>query len=183
MTRTTKVALLTLCLVLAVSSVSATAFTSITLDRDASVDVVADDAGLVALEAGPSPLVTQQDGQLDVDVTNGGAAGTNVNAVLSVGENTTSPTESAFTVTNNAATQHTLTFAYGDVTADSATSTDNVRFAVYDASGNLTAYASESADATFTMGAGETYQVVLVVDTLDSTTTDDLSGTLTITSE
>ena len=46
MTRTTKVALLTLCLVLAVSSVSATAFTSITLDRDASVDVVADDAGL-----------------------------------------------------------------------------------------------------------------------------------------
>lgn len=181
MTRTTKIAALAVCLLLATSAVSATAFTSITLQRDATIDVVADDTGIVQLTPGSSNFVTLQNGQLAIDVTNGGASGTNVDSTLKIGENATSPSEQAFTITNNDNAQHSFTLSYGGLAAD-GDSAANVEFAVFDAAGDRVASISEKSDGTFTMQSGDTFKIVLVVDTTGSTTSDDLSGTLTITS-
>lgn len=181
MTRTTKIAALAVCLLLATSAVSATAFTSITLQRDATIDVVGDDTGIVQLTPGSSNFVTLQNGQLAIDATNGGASGTNVDSVLKIGENATSPSEQAFTITNNDGASHAFTLNYTNVAADSDPNA-NVEFAVFDSAGNRVASISENTDDSFTMASGATYKVVLVVDTTGSATTDDLSGTLKITS-
>ncbi|MFC5365365.1 hypothetical protein [Salinirubrum litoreum] len=181
MTRTTKIAALAVCLLLATSAVSATAFTSITLQRNANIDVVADDTGIVQLSAGSSDFVTLDNGQLAIDVTNGGASGTNVNSTLEIGENATSPTTNAFTITNNDESSHSFTLSYGSLNSDSDTA-PNVEFAVFDETGDREASISENSDGTFTMPSGDTFEVVLVVDTTGSATGDDLSGTLTITS-
>lgn len=184
MTRTTKIAALAVCLLLATSAVSATAFTSISLQRDANIAVAADDGGVVQLDPGSSSFVTLESGQLAIDVTNGGASGTNVESLLKIGKQNEPTQTHAFEVTNNDDAQRELTFEYtlASDAQDTAQNTDNVQFVFYDSDGNEVNSLSEGGSVTLSPTSGQTYYVVLVVDTSGSAISDDLSGTLNITS-
>ncbi len=80
---------------------SSGAFTSVTADRTATINVVGDSSALLGLEAGSSSLVRMVDGQLTIDFANVAATGVNTNAVTVV--------ENAFTVTNNGSQTVTVT--------------------------------------------------------------------------
>ncbi|MFB6293377.1 MAG: hypothetical protein ABEH60_03860 [Halonotius sp.] len=84
-------------------SIGASAFTAATVERSASVDVVADNEGLLALTDGNSGDLVFQDGsteQLGIDLARGTAAGGNPNATFELGNPAAPTTSNAFTIEN-----------------------------------------------------------------------------------
>lgn len=169
--------------ILMLSGLGAGAYNTFQVDRTATMDVVSDSGGIIQLSAGPSKFVTTSSGELLIDVTQGGATGVNVNATLEVGNESAPTTTPAFNLTNNDNAKHNITLSY-TASTDGSTSS-NVKYLVYDSSGTKLGTATEESSFTITdAAAGATYHVVIKVDTTaGSTTSDDLSGTLTITSE
>lgn len=172
--------------VLLLFGVGATAYTSFTADRTATMDVVSDDLGILVLEPDPdATFVTQQNGEVTVDVTLGGASGVNVDSTLKLGDSSTPTSTFAFNVTNNDNTAHDLTFDYVLNSDDSDDTKANVKYKIYNSTGSLLkTVTEESGSVTLSsVSSGTTLYVVVEVDTTGLTTSDNLSGTLKITSK
>jgi hypothetical protein len=187
MTRLYTTVFVALLLLVAAASIGTSAFTTASIDRASNIDVVADDQGLLALVDGTSgPLVYLNNEQLAIDVEQGTAAGVNTDAQFVLGDTADSVAEHAFAVVNNDAESHLIIAEYA-AGSDDANDDENVVFAVFDASGNSVATLSEESGAqSFDAGAGETFYVVVTIDTGHETTTvltssTDLSGTLSFT--
>jgi len=184
MSQLTKTLLVAGVLLVAGISVGTSAFTTAQVDRQANVDVVADEAGLLGLTDGTSgDLVFQNgEGQLGVDFTAGTAGGANTNALFELG-NPDDPTNSqAFMITNNDVESHVINTEYRANTSD-ATTEDNLKFEVYDGSGALVDTISASGStASWSAPANTAFYVVITVDTGHSSDLlgpdADLSGTL-----
>ena len=178
-----KLATLAIVVLVASATLGAMAYTTGSVSRSVSADVVTDDTGLISLQAGQSGLVYQKNsGALTVDFTNQATAGgVNVDANFTIGNEANANTTYAFNVTNLDAESHDFTFDYSGTTNATADTDANIQFKIYDASGNLVDTASEeSASGLVTIGTGATYYVVVVVDTHGLDSTADLSGTLKI---
>jgi hypothetical protein len=188
MARIISTALVTGLLLVAAVSFGASAFTSATVDRNANIDVVADENGLLALTDGNSGNLVFQDAsteQLGIDFTNGTAAGANVNATFELGNPADPVNSNAFNVENRDDEQHQINVAYTGATTNTE---ENLNISIYDNTGTLLDSATEEGTtASFTAPAGNTFHVVLTVDTglgaapTDLTSASDLSGTISFT--
>lgn len=167
-------------------SVGTSAFTTAEVDRQANVDVVADNTGLLGLTDGNSGNLVYQNSsdQLAIDFTNGTADGANTDAKFVLGDPGNSGSSQAFIITNNDAESHTIEATYNTNT-DDAQDPENLKFEVYDDDGELvtTVDASSGSTASWDAPAGSSYDVVVTVDTGHSSATvlqsdADLSGTL-----
>ncbi|WP_336024636.1 hypothetical protein [Halobellus salinisoli] len=177
-----KIGILALVLVVASASFAATAFTTGSVDRQANVNVVNDDTGLIALEDGTSGgLVFQNStGALEIDFTKGGAGGVNTAAHYELGDPNNGNTSYAFNITNLDAESHDITLSYSG--SDSEDTDANIQFQVYDSTGTLVDTADEEGNSASLTGvaSGGVHYVVIVVDTHGLTNASDLSGTLTV---
>jgi Protein of unknown function (DUF1102). len=165
-------------------SVGTGAFTTAEVDRQANVDVVADDTGLLGLTDGNSGNLVYQNSsdQLAIDFTNGSAGGANTDAKFVLGDPSNPGSSQAFILANNDAESHTIEASYNASTSD-AQSTENLKFEIYDSSNTSVGTISASGDtASWNAPANSAYTVVVTVDTGHSSTVltsgDDLSGTL-----
>ncbi|WP_323676169.1 hypothetical protein [Halorubellus sp. PRR65] len=178
-----EIQLLTVLVVVASLIVGASAFTTGSVERSSSVDVVADNSGLIGLEDGTSGdlVYTNSTNALEIDFSQGGGSGVNTAAHFELGNPTDATNQSAFNITNNDASEHDITVEYTGVTESSDTDA-NIQFQIYDSSGSSVGTLSEeSTSATITnAAAGSTYHVVVVVDTYGLDTNADLSGTLNV---
>jgi hypothetical protein len=169
-------------LLLATSIVSASAFTSATVERDASVDIEQDTSGVIKLDPNTDMGgVSLTDGKLTLNLANGN--GLNRDATFTFGSQT--ETTQAFTVTNQDSTAHDVTFKYTEVSADSDDDDANLEFQLYtESSGSWTSEGTFSEKSNLDISGMSTstkYFVVITVDTNGLTSSDDLSGTLKIT--
>ena len=175
-----KVGVLVVLVVAASAAFAASASTTASIDRSTSADVVADDAGLIGLQANTSTGVVQQNssGVLTIDFARGDAQGVNTEATFKVGDPNNANSSYAFNITNQNSQSHDVELGYSGATTDG---TDNLEFRVYDSTGALqTTATEETASGAVTLAPGETAYVVVVVDTHGLDTSADLSGTLTV---
>lgn len=169
-------------------SVGTSAFTSATVERQANADVVTDQNGLLGLTDGNSGNLVYQnaDDQLAINFENGTALGANTDALFELGDSDNPGASQAFLVTNNDAESHQMTAAYTP-NADDGNADANIEFRVYDNAGALVGTVDEEGTTvSMDAAAGESYNVVVVVDTGHGaagtlTSVDDLSGTLAFT--
>ncbi|RJX43501.1 hypothetical protein DM826_06105 [Halonotius aquaticus] len=169
-------------------SIGASAFTAATVERSASVDVVADNEGLLALTDGNSGNLVFQDGsteQLGIDFASGDAVGANPNATFELGNPADPTVSNAFTIKNQDAEQHQINVAYTGATQNGE---ENLKFEIYDSTGtSVGTVTEEGTTASFTAPATDTFYTVVTVDTgggsaaTDLTSADDLSGTISFT--
>lgn len=178
-----KVATVAVAIIAITATVGVSAYTTGSIDRSANVNVVNDDAGLIALTAGTSSgLVYQNDsGALAIDFTRGNADGVNTEAKFTLGGTSDPVNQSAFNITNQGGESHDLTISYTGA-SDGGVAGDNIQFQIYDGSGTEQATVSEETTSATLNGvaSGTTYYVVIVVDTHGLDTSADLSGTLTV---
>jgi len=184
MSQLTKTLLVAGILLVAGVSVGTSAFTTAQVDRQANVDVVADNTGLLGLTDGSSgDLVFQNSqSQLGIDFTAGTANGANTDARFELGNPDDPSNSQAFVITNNDAESHVINANYNANTSDAATE-DNLRFEIYDSNGSSVGTISASGtNASFTAPANNQFYVVVTVDTGHSSDrlgpSADLSGTL-----
>lgn len=183
-----RMSILAVLLLLATGAIASSAFTTATLERGTSINVVSDDQGVIALTDGNSGDVVQIDGstgELRIDFAVGSASGVNVNSTYDLGDSADPTNSRAFNITNQDGVSHTIELNYtvsdGSGVGDSQSS---VQFEVYDAAGTQVAVEDEeSGTASFTAASGETFAVVVLVDTTMSGVdqNSDLSGTLYVT--
>lgn len=158
------------------------AFTTATVDRGTSLDVVSDDSAVIALAPGSSGMVTKTtDGELTIDAAVSGATGVNGNAAFTLGDNSSANSTYGFTITNNAGTSKDINVSYSGFVDDGKQS---LQFELYDADNNHLGTVEEGSPShTVTgLGDGETVYVVVEIRTTngDLGKSSDLSGTLTI---
>lgn len=180
-----KIAALAMAIIAVSATLGASAYTTGSVSRSTSVDVVSDDAGLIALADGTSGgLVTQtSNGKLAIDFTKGGAGGVNPDASYTLGSTADPVNQTAFTVSNLDAESHDLTIEYTGVAAGATgDATANIQFKVYNSTGaSVATISEESTSATVTgVASGSTLNVVTVVDTTGLTNATSLSGTLKV---
>lgn len=163
--------------------IGSTAFTTATLDRDASIDVVADGNGIIGLEDGTSGgLVTVTNDVLTIDFDPSASGyGVNVDATYELGDDGSPTTDMAFNVTNQDTVDHTVQLSYAFDSSDPDDGVANVVYTVYSSSGTLVATVDEDTTDSFTASSGVTYHVVVTVDTTGLSASNDLSGTMTVT--
>lgn len=156
------------------------AYTSATLDRSGNIDVVKDADGLIGLQSGSSSqVVNDASGELTIDFTRDGGNGVNANANFTVGNQSDPTSTYAFTVSNNAGTDHNFDLSYDGFNVTG--SDDNLQFRIYNETGVFqTELNQSSSSASVTIPQTEAYYVVLVVDTQGLTPSADLSGTFTV---
>jgi len=167
------------------TAVASSAFTTATIERDATIDVVTDANGPISLQDGNSGDVVVQatSGELTVDFSNpAGSTGVNPDATYTLGDTADAGSSGtyAFSVTNTDSASHDLDFSYAFTGSDPDGGLTNVEFAIFDDTGSSEGTASESGSATVTVPSGETVNVVVTVDSTGLTASDTLSGTLTI---
>ena len=165
-------------------SVGTSAFTTAEVDRQANVDVVADEVGLLGLTDGNSGNLVYQNSsdQLAIDFTNGSADGANTDALFRLGDPADPSGSQAFIITNNDDESHVINASYNANTGDASTP-ENLKFEIYDSGGeNVGTISASGETASWDASANTAYNVVVTVDTGHSTTVltsgDDLSGTL-----
>lgn len=187
MRTSTRVGLFTVMVLLLTGLIASSAFTTASLERDTSIDVVSDDAGIIALTDGTSGGVVSVDssGELSIDFRVGSAGGVNVNSTYELGDPASPTTVQAFNITNQDSVGHTIGLNYSVASGDGVSDgSPSVEFQVYDSTGTQVATEDESSGTgSFSAASGETFYVVVVVDTtvgsLDQSS--DLSGTLRVT--
>jgi hypothetical protein len=166
-----KTVLLVSVLVIASAVIGTAAFNSGEVNRSATVDVVGDDTALTGLAPGDSSIVHYNaNNKLLIDFTNlANAGGVNANSNYTVGDNSSPTTTYAFNVTNNDDSTHTYTLSYS---FDTAPSSGDVQFHVYNSTGALQGTASSSSSTSIDLTAGETAYVVMDLDATGADTTD-----------
>jgi hypothetical protein len=187
MARITASMLVTGLMLVAAASFGATAFTSATVERQANVDIVNDNAGLLALTDGNSGNLVFQDanGQLAIDFEKGTATGANVNATFELGNPADPSSSQAFNITNQDAESHQINVSYDEVDDNN---NENLNISVYKDNGDFVDSATEEGEsAIINANAGQNFNVVITVDTgggdvsTDLEDTADLSGTISVT--
>jgi hypothetical protein len=167
-------------LLLATSIVSASAFTTATVERDAEITMATDTNAVIGIEANKSVPGVETNTQDELELNLDQGTGLNTNATFMFGSDT--PTD-AFNITNNGdGSIDSVKLKYSDPDSDDY---DNINFTVYDSDGNELGTVSEEDVLTdVTPGSGwstdGTLQVVVEVDTTNVPSGDSLSGTLTI---
>lgn len=180
-----KIAALVVAVVAVTATLGASAYTTGSVSRSSTIDVVSDDQGLIALTDGTSGDIvsTSSGGKLSIDFTKGGAGGVNPDATYKLGDAATPSTNRAFNISNLDAASHDLTVAYTGVDAGATgDGTPNIQFRIFDSSGTEVATVTEeSTSATISgVASGASYAVVVEVDTTGLTNSTSLSGTLTV---
>jgi len=174
-----KIAVIALGIVVVASAFGASAFTTGSVDRASSINVQTDSAGLIGLEAGANQqFVNENSGELTIDVSNGSGAGVNQNATYQLGDQN----EPAFNITNNFNSDQSFQAQYTLNTDDSSVD-PNLQFNVYNSTGATVATVTEentSATSLGTLTAGESYGVIIDIDTTSLNSGDDLSGSLNV---
>ena len=168
--------------IIVAATLGASAYTSGTVKRSSTVNVVNDDTGLLALADGTSGGLVFQNasGALEIDFTKGGAGGVNAESHYELGNPADAVNQSAFNITNLDAESHDITVSYTGANAGDADA--NIEFQIYDSSKVKIATVSEEVTSDTITGAasGATYYVVIVVDTNGVSSGTDLSGTLEV---
>lgn len=170
---------------------SSAAFSSATLERDATVSVTSDDAALIALIDGhpDNGLVEQTSrGTIEIDFSRGGASGATERALFEFGSTSSPSSNHAFRIVNQGPGPRDLTAAFSLSGSDGGDAAENVVFRFYhdvgtDGSIETTKTASEE-DAGMTLSSvapGDTVYVVVTVDARNLGASTDLSGDLSIT--
>lgn len=168
--------------------IGASSFTTATLARDTTIDVVSDTDGIIALTDGNSGGIVAVDpatGELQIDFAVGSALGVNVDSRYELGD-PADPSQRAFNITNQDTVAHdiTLNYSVADGTSGLGDGLASVEFQVYDSSGTQVAVEDEeTGTAMFTAASGESFAVVVIVDTTMAGVdqSHDLSGTLSVT--
>lgn len=178
------------------SAFSTTAFTSVTVDREATATVEADDSAYVSLIDGHpgEGFVEQTDAStLAIDLTRGGAAGTNRDANVTLGSTDDPADDHAFRIEVRGDRARDLGLGYelaSTATAGEASGPESLTFRFYhdggdDGSIDATAAVSENAataEATLDdVAPGDPVYAVVVVDTTGLSPASDLSGSLEVT--
>lgn len=191
-----KTLMVVLALVVSVGAIGALSFTTATVERSANINVETDPNGFIGLQPGvdsgtPDDIFLNGTDviQFDLDESDRPSNALNPEAVYEYGNNADGGsgdiTAAAFTVTNNDAELRDITVTY---TLDSGTdpsTVDNVRFLFYDG-GTITTEQELNEGGSLTLGGvapDATYEVVIIVNTNELSSADDLSGTLTFTAE
>ncbi|MGZ0747154.1 hypothetical protein [Haloparvum sp. AD34] len=193
MARATLAVVLAAVLVLSTVAFGATAFTTATVERQASIDVVSDDSGPLQFTSGGTGITEMgSNGELNIDVgLLGGTSGINPNASYTFGNasadgaSSVSASDYVFTFNNTDSVNHTVQLTY---TPDNSIGANNVVFEVYrlgngTASGSLATVKAGSSDS-FTAESDKTYHIIATFDTgIDGQTVDTsstLSGTMNV---
>lgn len=170
-------------LVAVVGVTGASAFTTATVARDAQIDVTDDTQGVIGLTPGDvSGVSTNGSGALNLALgQEGSAQGLNTEGTFTYGSDTNPTTTYAFEVTNNDSQAHSIDLSYALDGSDPDGNVANVEFEVYDDTGSLVATASEDSTAALgSVSAGTSHYVVVRIDTTGVTSSQSLSGTLTV---
>ena len=182
-----KIAVIALVVLVATGITTASSFTTATLSRDTSINVVNDAQGVIALgDELPGDVIRQDSssGELKIDFTVGSASGVNVDSVYELGDPANPVSTAGFNVTNNDQTGHSVTLNYSVTSGDgTANAYNETEFQVYRSDGTpITTVSEEDNGASFSLTSGETVYVVVIVDTTDGgiDQNDDLSGTLEV---
>jgi hypothetical protein len=156
--------------------VSASAFTTATVERDATVSMETDTNGVIQLEAGTVNGISNTGDELQIELTD-----LNTNGEFVFG-NPSDPTSTyAINITNSDGDSHDFSAKYA-IESDPAEDTDNVEFATYNGSGDSVANFTEGAtwnDLT-NLSDGDSLYVVLTINTTDVSSENALDGTLHI---
>ena len=182
------VAIVAVLLLTGTGVIGATSFTTATLTRDTNIDVVSDADGVIALLDGNSGGIVAVDpatGELQIDFGVGSALGVNVDSRYELGD-PADPSQRAFNVTNQDTVAHdvSLNYTVADGVSGVGDGQSSVEFLVFDSSGaQVAAEDEEAGTAVFTANSGESFAVVVIVDTTMAGVdqSDDLSGTLAVT--
>lgn len=181
-------------LVAAVTVVGAASYTQATVDRDADIQVAADNTALVGLAVGggitDNSVKASTDGELLLNLDDG--QGVNGNATFHYGADGTDTardrSNTALNVTNNDDESRTFTLSYTQASGGDGTN-QNVKFDVYSYDSGATNPWSQVGTVTEegdtlspSLAAGETLYVFVTVDTTagDLGSSDDLSGTFSV---
>lgn len=176
-------------LLVASSFVGAAAFTSATVERDATVGVSADSSALVGLEAGEVDGISESsDGELEIEL--GAGNGLNIESTFTFGDSDSPSGTYAFAMANNgdSSQQYTVDYVQASNFADSDADA-NLEFNFYNSDGtaltgtqgNDVVITEDGDGQSFSLSSGETVYVVISVDTQGLTKSDDLSGDIEIT--
>lgn len=175
---------------LASTAFSSAAFTSTTVERDATVSVSTDDDALISLIDGHpgSGLVEQTSGgTIEIDFARGGASGVTERARFEFGSTSTPASNHAFRIVNRGPGAKDLDVSFALSGSDGGDAAQNVLFRFYhdagtDGSIDTTRTTSEE-DAGVTIPSvapGDTVYVVVTVDASSLGASTDLSGDLSI---
>ena len=177
-----KITALLLAVVVVSATLGASAYTTGSLTRSSSVDVVSDTNGLIGLTDGTSGDLVYKDGDsLAIDFSTSHATGANSNATFTLGNTSAATTSNAFQITNQDDVARDITVSYSTTDSTADDGTDNLQFQIYNSSGTKVTTASEEAAASsISAASGETFYVVIVVDTNSLTSAADLSGELKV---
>lgn len=179
-------------LVLLVSSaLASSAYSSASLERDATVSVTTDDDALISLIDGHpgSGLVEQtSDGTIEIDFRRGGASGVTERALFEFGDTATPASNHAFRIVNRGPGARDLTVSFALAGSDEGDAAQNVLFRFYHDAGSdgsidtTRTTSEEDVDSTIpSVAPGDTVYVVVTVDTRNLGAGADLSGDLSIT--
>lgn len=163
--------------VLGATSIGAVAFTQANVQRDVSVDIVADDAGPITLNPGATPAVTLQNGLLTVDTNTANSNGLNGDGTFTYGNSSTPSSTQAFSMTNNSGASKSVTFGLQNFSLGGSSS---ITMSIYDSTDTLVGDVTPSSDVTTSLPASDTLYVVLSFDTSGLENGDTMNGQFTI---
>lgn len=159
---------------------AASAFTSAEVTRSASIDVVADNNGIITLTPGSTSAVyLDSNGAMTIDAAQS-AQGLNVEGSFTYGDTADPANSNAFSMTNSDSQTRTFTVAANNF-ANTQSSPSAVQYKIYDSTGNQIGVVDQNTDQTFDVASGETIYVVLETDTTGLDSNADLSHDLVIT--
>ena len=160
------------------SGPTALGLSSFTVDRQATIDVVSDDSAVIGLNPGQSDAVTLNDGALSIDPT-GTASGINQGSTINLGDYSDPAATPAFTLTNSYDSALTIELSVS-VNSDSQANTDNVKFKVFNPDTSTTTTVAEGGTVSLSdVPAGTSLSIAIQIDATSSTS-DDLSGTVSV---
>ena len=169
---------------------SSSAFTSTTLEREATVSVSTDDAALIALRDGHpgSGLIEQTDGgTIEIDFSRGGAVGVTERSLFEFGSTATPASNHGFRIVYQGPSVEDLDVSFALSGSDGGDSAQNVLFRFYHDAGtdgsidDTRTTSEEDAGSTLpSVAPGDTVYVVVTVDARNLDASDDLSGDLSI---
>lgn len=175
---------------------SSAGFSSGSLSREATVQVVADDSGFVGLHDGHpgGGFVSQgSDGVLGIDFTAGGGSGANPNATFVLGSTSDPVNDHAFRIVNRDTRTHDVTVTYAlSASSGEESGPESLTFQFFhdqggdssvsgDPSVTISENTGSNQDTLTGVASGEVLYVVVTVDTDGLSSTNDLSGTLNVT--
>lgn len=159
---------------------AASAFTSAEVTRSASIDVVADNNGIITLTPGSTSAVSlNNSGAMEINAA-GSAQGLNVDGTFTYGDTASPSTSNAFAITNADSQQRTFTIAANNF-ANTQSNPGAVTYKIYDGTGTQMGTVDASNNSTIDLSSGQTVYVVLETDTTGLDSNADLSHDLVIT--